>query len=60
MIDLEKLLKEKYELEVLIQDKVNEFQEKYDTELNVLVYDDGVRITGKDYHAKKASLKVQL
>ena len=60
MIDLEKLLKEKYELEVLIQDKLNKFQNKYDTALKGIIWTGAEREENKDHCKLNVELKVEL
>jgi len=59
-MDLEELLKEKLSLERMIEQKVNEFQDKHNINLKVLIFDSSDRLIGNDYYYKKCELKVEL
>jgi len=58
-MELEKLIEDKKNLERIIEERINEFQEKYGIDVNIAVYENG-RLMGNNYDIKKVAVKVQL
>ena len=57
---LEELKKDKANLALEIETKVNELQDKYKLELGVLVFNNAETVVGRDYQAKICQIKVEL